>query len=148
MNISKTKFVMFFLISAFAFMFISNALFGSKARVFPWNEKSFLGTDSLIAWKSAGYKILYPVKIVLIGPLLPFVSYVRQDPDPLPPFVAAVFALYWTILAIVIHYLLGKIKLGRNKQEPFVEYDMYKVLAIVFLLSFPLRPANIGLVNS
>jgi len=90
-------------------MFISNALFGSEARVFSWNEKSFLGTDSPIAWKSAGYKILYPVKIVLIGPMIPFVNFVRQDPDPLPPFVAAAFALYWSILALVIHYLLGKI---------------------------------------
>ena len=110
MNISRTKFVILFLISAFAFMFISNALFGSEARVFSWNEKSFLGTDSPIAWKSAGYKILYPVKIVLIGPMIPFVNFVRQDPDPLPPFVAAAFALYWSILALVIHYLLGKIK--------------------------------------
>ena len=110
MNISKTQFVILFLISAFAFMFISNALFGSEARVFPWNDESFLGVDSQIAWKSAGYKILYPVKIVLIGPMLPFVNYVRQDPDPLPPFVAAAFALYWTILALAIHYLLGKIK--------------------------------------
>ena len=106
MNISRKKFVITFLISAFAFMFISNALFGTEARVFPWNEASFLGTDSPIAWKSTGYKISYPVKVVLVGPLLPFVDYVRQDPDPLPPFVAAVFALYWTILALIIHYPL------------------------------------------
>ena len=110
MNISRTKFVILFLISAFAFLFISNALFGLEARVFPWNEESFLGTDSQIAWKSAGYKILYPVKIVLIGPMIPFVNYVQQDPDPLPPFVAAGFALYWSILALILHYLLGKIK--------------------------------------
>jgi hypothetical protein len=94
MGISRTKFVALFLIAAFVFMFISNALFASEARVFPWNDASFLGTDSPIFWKSAGYKILYPVKIVLIGPMLPFVDYVRQDPDPLPPFVATVFALY------------------------------------------------------
>lgn len=110
MNISKTKFVILFLISVFGFMFVSNAFFGLEARVFPWNEKSFLGTDSPIAWKSAGYKILYPVKIVLIGPMLPFVNFVRQDPDPLPPFVAAVFALYWSILALILRYLVGRIK--------------------------------------
>jgi len=110
MSISRTKFVVLFLVAAFAFMFISNALFGAEARVFPWNEESFLGTDSPVFWKSAGYKISYPVKIVLVGPLLPFVEYVRQDPDPLPPFIATVFALYWAILALVIHYLLGKIK--------------------------------------
>jgi hypothetical protein len=110
MSISRTKFIILFLISVFAFMFISNAFFGSEARVFPWNDESFLGVDSQTSWKSAGYKILLPIKIVLIGPMLPFVNYVRQDPDPLPPFVAAVFAFYWTILALVIHYFLGKIK--------------------------------------
>ena len=69
-----------------------------------------MGTDSPIARKSAGYKILLPIKIVLIGPMLPFVNYVRQDPDPLPPFVAASFVLYWSIFALILHYVLGKIK--------------------------------------
>lgn len=101
--LSKPKFVTVFLVSAFAFMFISNALFGTEARVFPWNEKSFLGTDSPIAWKSAGYKICLPIKIVLIGPF----DNVFHD-DPPPPLVAAVFALYWSILALILHYLLGR----------------------------------------
>lgn len=86
-------------------MFISNALFGLEARVFPWNEKSFLGTDSPVAWKSAGYKILYPVKFLLIGPF----DHVFHD-DPPPPLVGIVFALYWSLLALPIHYLLGKLK--------------------------------------
>jgi biotin transporter BioY len=102
MNISKTKFVIFFLISAFAFMFISNALFGTEARVFPWHEKSFLGTDSPIAWKSAGYKISYPIKVVLVGP---FNNFFHEDPPP--PLVAGVFALYWSVLALIIYYLVG-----------------------------------------
>jgi hypothetical protein len=110
MNLSRTKFVIAFVTAAFALMFISNALLGSEARVFPWNEESFLGTNSPVLWKSVGYKILYPVKIVLIGPLLPFVNHVRQDPDPLPPLVAAVFALYWAILALAIHYVLKRIR--------------------------------------
>ena len=105
MNISKKKFVIIFVISAFAFMFISNALFGTEARVFPWNEKSFLGTDSPIAWKSAGYKISYPIKVVLIGPF----DNVFHD-DPPPPLVAAVFAAYWSVLGLVLYYLIGKIK--------------------------------------
>jgi hypothetical protein len=108
MNISKKKFVIFFLISAFAFMFISNALFGTEARVFPQPPESFLGTASSVAWKSAGYKILLPIKIVLIGPMLTTGNFLREDPPP--PFVAAVFAFYWTILALIIHYLLGKIR--------------------------------------
>ncbi len=86
-------------------MFISNALFGTEARVFPWHEKSFLGTDSPIAWKSAGYKISYPVKVVLIGP---FDNLFHEDPPP--PLVAAVFAAYWSVLALVIYYLLRKLR--------------------------------------
>ena len=105
MNISRTKFVILFLISAFVFMFISNALFGTEARVFPWHEKSFLGTDSPIAWKSLGYHISYPIKFVLIGPF----DNVFHD-DPPPPLVASVFALYWSILALILHYLIGRIK--------------------------------------
>jgi hypothetical protein len=105
MNISRTKFIALFLISGFAFMFVSNALFGTEARVFPWNEESFLGTDSEVAWKSAGYKILYPIKLVLIGP---FDNFFHDDPPP--PFVAAVFALYWSILASILHSLLGNMK--------------------------------------
>jgi len=108
MNISKAKFVIFFLISAFAFMLISNTLFGTEARVFPWHEKSFLGTDSPIAWKSIGYKISYPIKVVLVGPMLLFPNFLHDDPPP--PFVAAVFAFYWSILALIIYYLVGKIK--------------------------------------
>ncbi len=105
MHTSRKKFVTLFIIFAFAFMFISNALFGLEARVFPWNEKSFLGTDSPVAWKSAGYKILYPVKFLLIGPF----DHVFHD-DPPPPLVGIVFALYWSLLALPIHYLLGKLK--------------------------------------
>ena len=110
MNISKTRFVLLFLVFAFAFLFISNALFGTEARLFPGNGESFLGTDSPIAWKSAGYKILLPVKIVLIGPMLPFVNFLRQEPDTPPPFFVIGFALYWSILALAIHYLINRVK--------------------------------------
>ncbi len=102
MSISRTKFVTLFVIGAFVFMFVSNALFGTEARGFPWSEKSFLGTDSPIAWKSAGYHISYPIKFVLIGPF----DHVFHD-DPPPPLVGIVFALYWSALALCLHYLLG-----------------------------------------
>lgn len=108
MNISRKKFVLLFLIAAFAFMFISNALFGTDARVFPQPPESFLGTASPVAWKSAGYKILLPIKVVLVAPLLPFPHFLRDDPPP--PFIAIVFSFYWSILALAIHYFLGKIK--------------------------------------
>lgn len=108
MNISRKRFVILFLILAFAFMFISNALFGTEARVFPPDNESFLGTESHVAWKSVGYKILLPIKVVLVGPMLLSPTFLRKDPPP--PFVAVVFAFYWSILALVIHYLLGKFK--------------------------------------
>ena len=110
MKISRTKFVILFLVSAFAFQFISNALLGSEVRLFPAHGESFLGTGSPIAWKSIVSVILLPVKIVLIGPLLPYIDFLRQEPDTPPPFFLIGFAFYWTILALTIHYLIGKIK--------------------------------------
>jgi len=106
MKISRTKFVLFFLISGFAFLFIYNVFFRSVVRLIPESGKSFLGTESLIGWKSTVSTILYPIKIVLVGPMLPLINL----PDPPPPFLAIGFAFYWTILALGIHYLIGKIK--------------------------------------
>ena len=110
MNISRTKFVILFIVSGFAFLFITTSLLGSKSlRGFPQPPDSLLGMDSPIAWKSAASTILSPIKIVLIGPLLlPNINFLKEDPPP--PFIAIYFIFYWTILALVIHYLLGKAK--------------------------------------
>jgi hypothetical protein len=110
MNISKTKFVILFLISAFAFQFISNSILGSEVRLFPPHDESFLGTGSQIAWKSTVSTIILPIKIVLIGPLLPYINFLRQEPDTPPPFFVIGFIFYWSILALIIRYLLGKLK--------------------------------------
>ncbi|MES3005633.1 MAG: hypothetical protein V4664_01655 [Patescibacteria group bacterium] len=110
MNISRTKFVVLFLVSAFAFQFISNSLLGSEVRLFPPHDESFLRTESLVAWKSAISTILLPIKIVLIGPLLPYIEFLRQEPDTPPPFFLIGFIFYWTLLALIIHYFLGKLK--------------------------------------
>jgi|SRR6185369_6741521 len=108
MNISRTKFVIFFIIFAVVFMFISNALFGTDARIFPQPPEPFIGNEPTIAWKSVGYKILHPIKLVLVGPMLFTGDFLREDPPP--PFVAIVFALYWSILAVIIHFVVGKMK--------------------------------------
>lgn len=110
MRISRTKFVILFIICGFVFLFISNALFGTEARIFPAHDDSFLGTGSPIAWKSAAATILLPIKIVLLGPLLPYIEFLRQEPDTPPPFFLIGFMFYWSILALLIHYLAGKIK--------------------------------------
>ena len=112
MNISKVKFVILFLICGFAFLFITTTLLGTTGpRGFPQPPDSVLrtGGDSPIAWKSAVSRIILPIKIVLIGPMLPLVEPMRQDDAP-PPFVGIIFALYWIILALAIHYFFSKIK--------------------------------------
>jgi hypothetical protein len=105
MTISRTKFVILFLVSAFAFQFVSNSLLGSEVRLFPANGEWFPGTGSPIAWKRTVSTILYPVKIVLIGPLTPLF----KEPDPAPPILVLAFASYWTAMALVLYYLLSKI---------------------------------------
>ena len=109
MNISRKKFVILFIISGFAFLFITTSLLGSTGpRGFPKHPDSFLGTASPIAWKNAVSTIILPIKIVLIGPLLFSTDFLRDDPPP--PFIGIYLIFYWTILASIIHYLLGKIK--------------------------------------
>jgi hypothetical protein len=112
MNISRTKFVILFLIAGFAFLFISTSLLGSTGpRGFSQSPDSVLrtGSDSPIAWKSVVSTIILPIKIVLIGPLaLPQINFLKEDPPP--PFIGIYFIFYWTILASIIHYLLGKLK--------------------------------------
>ena len=116
MNISRKKFVLLFLICAFAFQFISNSLLGSEVRLFPQPPDSFLGTGSPIAWKSTVSTILYPVKIVLTGPIVPLLNL----PDMPPPFLVVAFVFYWTILAMVIQYLIGIIKRSLVRSSPFL----------------------------
>jgi hypothetical protein len=113
MKISRKRFVSLFLISGFAFLFIYNVIFRSVVRLIPESGESFLGTESLIGWKSTISTILYPIKIVLAGPMLPLINL----PDPPPPFLVIGFAFYWTILALVIHYLIGKIKRPKLKHD-------------------------------
>jgi hypothetical protein len=106
MKISRTKFVLLFLICGFAFLFISNVLFGPDVRLLPQDGESFMGTGSQIGWKRIVSTVLYPVKIILVGPMLPLINL----PDPPPPFLVIGFACYWTALALSLHYLLRKIK--------------------------------------
>ena len=106
MNIPRIKFVLLFLVFAFAILFGTNSLLDQP-------PESFLGSESQVAWKSTVSTILSPIKIVLIGPLLPFINFLHQDPDTPPPFFLAGFAIYWTILALTFHYLLSKLKLSR-----------------------------------
>jgi hypothetical protein len=110
MGISRTKFVIFFIISGFVFLFITTSLLGSTGfGGFPQPPDSLLGIDSPVPWKSTVSTILAPIKIVLIGPLvLPQIDFLKDDPPP--PFIGIYLLFYWTILASLLHYLIGKIK--------------------------------------
>ena len=99
MKVSRKKFVIIFLVSAFAFVFVTNLL------LVPVNGDWFPGTNSPVAWKRNLAAIIYPVKIVLVGPLAP----IFNDPDPAPPVRVLACAIYWTAIALVLHFILSKI---------------------------------------
>ena len=103
MSKSRIRFVFFFLVFAFAFLFGSTVLLDQP-------PESFVGSASQVPWKSTVSTLLSPVKIILIGPLLPFIKFLHHDADTPPPFFLVGFAFYWTMLAIVVHYLVGKIR--------------------------------------
>ena len=88
---------------AFVFLFATTLLLDQP-------PESLFGSGSQVAWKSAVSTILSPVKIILMAPLLPLIKFLHQDPDTPPPFFLGGFVLYWTILAILLHYLFSKIK--------------------------------------
>ena len=103
MKITRLKFVFLFLIFAAAFLFGTNLLLDQPS-------ESLWGSESQVAWKSVVSKILSPIKIILMGPLLPFIKFLHQDPDTPPPFFLIGFAFYWILLALIIHFIFSKIK--------------------------------------
>ena len=111
MKKKKKKFVSLFVIFGFAFLFIYNVSIRSVVQLLPESAGSFLGSESLTGWRSALSTILYPVKFVLAGPMLPLLNL----PDPPPPFLVIGFAFYWTMLALLIHYLVRIIKRSQLK---------------------------------
>ena len=63
--------------------------------------------DSGVVWKNNVSTIIAPIKIVLLGPLLlPEITFLKEDPPP--PFIGIYLVIYWTILSLLTHYLLGK----------------------------------------
>ncbi len=112
MNISRKKFIILFIISGFAFLFITTSLLGTTGpRGFPKSPDSLLrtGSESPMAWKSIVSNIILPIKIVLIGPLaLPQINLLKEDPPP--PFISIYLIFYWSILASTLHYFFGKLK--------------------------------------
>ena len=108
MKITRIKFVSAFLVLAFGFLFFSTGVLEQA-------PEAFWGSDSQLGWQSAISSILSPIKVILIGPMLPFIKFLQQDPDTPPPFFLIGFAFYWTILASLIHFLLGKMSHTASK---------------------------------
>lgn len=106
MTTSRTKFVLLFVIGAFVFLFVTNSFLDQA-------PESLFGNDSQPLWQNIVSKIISPIKVVLIGPLLPFINFLRQDPDTPPPFYLIGFAMYWTVLGMLVHYILSRKKAVR-----------------------------------
>ncbi len=120
MDISRKKFVFSFILFGFVFLFVTSSLLGSTGpRGFPQSPDPILttGSDSPIAWKRLVSTIIFPLKVVLIGPLaLPQVHFLKEDPPP--PFIGIYLVCYWTVLALVLHALFGWLKrVSRNSDR-------------------------------
>jgi len=98
MKISKVKFVVLFVIAATVFMIATTLLLGQPA-------ETLLGTCSV-----AGI-LLWPFKLILMGPPLPFIHFLRQGPDMPRPLFLVGFAFYRGLLALSIHYIICKLKI-------------------------------------
>lgn len=103
MTISKTIFVCLFLIFGFAFFITTVLLLEQK-------PDDLFGTDSHETWKAIASMLLSPIKVVLMGPLIPLNNFLHQDPDTPPPFFLLGFIFYWTLLALTIYYFFNKRK--------------------------------------
>jgi hypothetical protein len=99
MRISRTRFVIIFLLSAFGFLFITNLI------LVPINGDWFAGTHSPIQWKRNLASAIYPIKFVLVAPL----ALIFNDPDPAPPIRVLACAVYWTAIALVLYFILSKL---------------------------------------
>lgn len=107
MKISSTRFVLFFIVGAFVFQFISNSILSSEVSLFPENGNLLSGSDSRIDWKKSLATILYPIKFVLLRPLTSFFTGSIET----PVVMLLAYTLYWASIAFVFHYLLCKINI-------------------------------------
>jgi hypothetical protein len=97
MRMTRKKFVLLFLAFGYAFDFATRFLLNQPPRAF-W------ASQDQEAWQRYASTILSPLKLVLVAPI----DWLQQDPDPPPPFRLILFAAYWSVLALGIHYLLQR----------------------------------------
>jgi high-affinity Fe2+/Pb2+ permease len=110
MKVSRSKFVIRFLVFGFAYGIATRLILNQMPMSL---SRSNYGSVSQAAWQSSISTVLIPVKFILMGPLLPLFNWMlSQDGDPPPPMIAIMYAFYWSILALVLHYFLSKRKSG------------------------------------
>ena len=105
MKVSRIKFVSLFIVSGLAYLISCRLILNQRG-------PSLFGSDlPQAAWQSAVSLVLSPVRFVSMGPLQPLFKWMLdQDGDPPPPMLLVMYVVYWTILAVVLHYFLSKIK--------------------------------------
>lgn len=108
MNISRLKFVLLLLAFAVVYLFAANLLLNQPI------ESLFGSLDTQATWQATISTLLSPIKIILMGPLLPCIEFLRQDPDTPPPFFLITFGIYWTVLALLLHFLFNTYKTIRT----------------------------------
>jgi len=109
MKVSRSKFVLVFLACAYAYGIATRLILNQM-------PASLYGSDFGIGqapWQNTISRLLFPIKLVLMGPLRPLFSWMlNQDGDPPPPMLAILYALYWIPLALILHYFLTRKKTG------------------------------------
>lgn len=110
MKTSIKKFVIGFVLIAHLFQFATNSLLGPKVSMYPKDGNWYPGLHSSIGWERTFSHFIQPVKFVLIEPL----SFLAQDPDPVPPVILISFTAYWVVLALLLYYFFRRI-FSKNK---------------------------------
>jgi hypothetical protein len=97
MRLTRKKFVLRFLACGYAFGFVTRFLLNQR-------PEALGASPDQEAWQRYASTILSPIRVVLVGPI----NWLQQDPDPPPPFRIILFAVYWSVLALGLHYLLSR----------------------------------------
>jgi hypothetical protein len=97
MRLTRKQFVVRFLAVGYALHFVTKFVLNQP-------REALWASPDQAAWQRYVSTILSPLQIVLFAPI----NWLQQDPDPPPPFRMILFAAYWSLLALGLHYLLTK----------------------------------------
>jgi len=99
MRSSRKRFVVSFLAFGYGLNFLARLLLNQS-------PEALWASPDQQPWQRFAATILSPIRVVLVAPI----NWLQQDPDPPPPFRIILFAVYWSALALVIHYFISKMK--------------------------------------